>query len=64
MKKFEVTCTQIWNATLFVKAETEEEALALAQQEIDNNQVDWDLGEATTDYAVENDNPDEDDFFD
>lgn len=63
MKKFEVICTRIYNASLFVKAETEEEALELARQEIEEDRVNWDLGESTADYAEETDNPVEDDFI-
>ncbi len=51
MAKFEVTCTKIYNGTLFVEANSADEACAIAQDRLD--EVDWDFGEQTADYAEE-----------
>lgn len=51
MAKFEVTCTQIHNGTLIIEAESAGEALAIAQERLD--EVDWEFGEQTADCADE-----------
>ncbi|MBR3398579.1 MAG: hypothetical protein IKH08_02240 [Prevotella sp.] len=47
--KFGVTCTRIYNGWLEVEAASEEEAVSMAQERMD--EVDWDFGEQTADYA-------------
>lgn len=49
--KYIVDCTKIYNGTLEVEAESKQEALAYAEQHLD--EVDWEFGEATADYAEE-----------
>lgn len=51
MAKFEVTCTQIHNGTLVIEAESADEAMAIARERLD--EVDWNFGEQTADYAEE-----------
>lgn len=51
MKKYIVTCTKIYNGTIEVEAENKEEALEIADENLDD--VDWVFGEATADYAEE-----------
>lgn len=50
-KEYYVTCTQIYNGTLTVQAESADEAVAIARERLD--EVDWNFGEATADYAEE-----------
>ena len=61
MTKFLVTCTKIYNGTMFVDAENNEEALDIAQNKLNENVdcINWDFGEATADIADEDeeDNP-------
>lgn len=51
MEKYIVTCTKIYNGTIEVEAENKEEALEIADENLDD--VDWVFGEATADYAEE-----------
>lgn len=51
MKKFEVTCTRIYNGSIMVEAESADEAVSIAQEKLDD--VDWQFGEQTADYADE-----------
>jgi hypothetical protein len=53
MRKFLVTCTKIYNGTMFVDAENNEEALEIAQNKLNENVdcINWDFGEATADIA-------------
>ena len=51
MKKYIVTCTKIYNGTIEVEAENKEEALEIADENLDD--ADWVFGEATADYAEE-----------
>ena len=55
MTKFLVTCTKIYNGTMFVDAENNEEALEIAQNKLNENVdcINWDFGEATADIADE-----------
>jgi len=55
MTKFLVTCTKIYNGTMFVDAENNEEALDIAQNKLNENVdcINWDFGEATADIADE-----------
>lgn len=55
MRKFLVTCTKIYNGTMFVDAENNEEALDIAQNNLNENVdcINWDFGEATADIADE-----------
>ena len=55
MRKFLVTCTKIYNGTMFVDAENNEEALDIAQNKLNENVdcINWDFGEATADIADE-----------
>ena len=46
-----VTCTQIHNGHLKVQAENADEALAIARERLD--EVEWNFGEQTADYAEE-----------
>jgi hypothetical protein len=50
-KNYCVTCTQIHNGYLYVQAESKEEACTIAQERLD--EVDWEFGEQTADYAEE-----------
>ena len=52
MAKFIVYCTQIYNGTIEVEAENEDEAVRIVQQE-KLDEVDFDFGEATADFADE-----------
>lgn len=49
--KYQVTCTRIYNGTLEVEAESADEAVSIAQERLD--EVDWQYGESTADYAEE-----------
>lgn len=51
MKKYIVTFTMIHNASIEIEAENEEQALDIAQENIDN--VNWIFGEKTIDYVEE-----------
>ena len=51
--KYYVSCTKIYNGGVEVDAKSEEEAFAIAERKIDNNEVDWQLGEITADYVEE-----------
>lgn len=51
MNTYDVTCTKIYNGTIRVEAESQEEAMQYAQEHLD--QVDFDFGEITVDYADE-----------
>lgn len=55
MTKFLVTCTKIYNGTMFVDAENSDEALNIAQDNLNENVdcINWDFGEATADIADE-----------
>ena len=50
-KTYCVACTQIHNGHLMVQAESEEEAVAIAKERLD--EVEWEFGEQTADYAEE-----------
>jgi len=50
-KKYEVTCTRIYNGSLEVEAESADAALAIARERLD--EVEFEYGETTADYAVE-----------
>ena len=52
-KNYCVTCTQIRNGYLHVQAESEKEACAIAQERL--NEVEFELGEQSADYAEEED---------
>ncbi len=49
--KYEVTCTRIYNGSLEVEAESADAALAIARERLD--EVEFEYGETTADYAVE-----------
>ena len=51
MKTFIVTCTRIFNGDLEVQADSADEAVSIAQERLD--EVDWQFGEETADYADE-----------
>lgn len=55
MKKYRVTCTKIYNGEIVVLASSSAEAVKRAQDHIDllDEQNHWDFGEATADYADE-----------
>ena len=50
--KYLVICTKIYNGTLLVDANSEDEALEKAKDIINENDnaVDWEFGESTADY--------------
>lgn len=52
MKKYIVTCTRIYNGSIEVEAESEEQALEIAK-EYQSEQINWSFGEETVDYAEE-----------
>ena len=62
MTKFLVTCTKIYNGTMFVDAENNEEALEIAQNKLNENVdcINWDFGEATADIADEDEEDNKD----
>ena len=62
MTKFLVTCTKIYNGTMFVDAENNEEALEIAQNKLNENVdcINWDFGEATADIAEEDEEDNKD----
>ena len=51
--EYQVICTKVYNGTMFVEAESEEEALEIAQNNLeeDTESADWSFGEATADYV-------------
>jgi len=51
MAKYCVTCTQIHNGYLYLEADSKDEACAIASERLD--EVEWELGEQTADYAEE-----------
>jgi uncharacterized ferritin-like protein (DUF455 family) len=51
MKKFGVVCTRIYNGWMEVEAESADEARAMVRDRLD--EVDWEFGEQTADYADE-----------
>lgn len=51
MKKYIVNCTRIYNGTIEVEADSKDDAIAIAQERID--EVCWEYGESTADYADE-----------
>jgi uncharacterized ferritin-like protein (DUF455 family) len=51
MKKFGVTCTRIYNGYMEVEAESAKEAVSMVRDRLD--EVDWNFGEQTADYADE-----------
>lgn len=55
MKKFYVSCTQIWNGAMEVEANSKDEAINIVQGrlEMDDDCINWNFGEATADYAEE-----------
>lgn len=55
MKKFYVSCTQIWNGVMEVEANSKEEAMSKAQEQLgdDFDCINWSFGEATADYVEE-----------
>lgn len=48
-KTYEVICTRIYNGSVIVQAESNEEAISIAREQLDS--IDWDFGEQTADYA-------------
>ena len=46
-----VTCTRIYNAYMEVEAESAHEARLMANERLE--EVDWEFGEQTADYAEE-----------
>lgn len=53
LKTYEVTLTQIYNGTVFVEASSEEEAMEIAEEMLENDEVSFQFGEATVDEAEE-----------
>ena len=51
--KYIVECTKIYNGSMIVEANSEEEAVQKAQDNLAENTecIDWNFGEATADYA-------------
>ncbi len=47
--RYMVICTKVYNGTMEVEAESKEQALGIAQENIEN--AEWQLGEATADYV-------------
>ena len=48
-KRFGVTCTRIYNGWMEVEAESADAALAIARERLD--EVEFEYGETTADYA-------------
>lgn len=49
--KYIVYCTKIFNGTIEVEAESKEEAICIAEENMD--EVNWEFGEKTADFAEE-----------
>ena len=51
--EYTVICTKIYNGTLVVNADSEEEAMEKARDIIceDDEKVSWEFGESTADYV-------------